>query len=118
GFDVEEQKPALGGASRNAVAEGFANFVAGFADTGKNNFPARNSEMSQMFKFTTGDHVKTTADFCELLEDRKISVGFNRKTKSMRQRGETFVELAKGGLYGGLAVNVCGRGKSFCGGGE
>ena len=118
GFDIEEQKPSRFGTRVGAITEGFANFLARFANSGKNYFVAGNTEMAEVFEFTPGNDIKAAAKFRQLLEDGEISVGFDGETERVGKRAEAFLQFEKSGLDRGAAVDISGRGKFFGGLGE
>ena len=100
------------------ITQGFANFLARFANSGKNYFVAGNTEMAEVLQFAAGDNVEAAAKLRQLLEDGEISGGFDGKTERVGERAEAFFQLEKSGLDRGAAVEVSGSGKFFGGLGE
>src|SRR5580692_1546742 len=66
-----------------------------------------------MFEFAAGDNVKTTPQLCELLQDRKISVGFHRETNRVWNLSETAVELSVSISKGRAAIKISGSAKQL-----
>ncbi len=94
---------------QNPRAKRFANFLARFADAGKNDSVARHADAPQAVKLPARNDVESAAKRRKHAQDAQIRIGFHRIANRVRKRAERGIHAAIGLLDARAAVQIRGR---------